>query len=48
MLEAPWFPASGLSLLNVRERYINTKIMTLKAIGPASSLLSMAISSYVF
>lgn len=44
MLEAPWFLDSGFSLLNMREQYINTKIMTLKAIAPESSLLSMVLS----
>lgn len=39
--------ASGLSLLNMKDLYINTKIMTLKAIAPERSLSHMEIS-YTF
>lgn len=40
--------ASGVSLLNIGNGYINVKVMNLKAVGPEKSLLPMEISSYIF
>lgn len=40
--------ATGVSLLNTDDGYINIEPMNLKAIGPEISLLPMPISSSIF